>query len=428
MQRRFGDKRPGLRLVAVEDAALPVSMLKADVLAQERKQLPVTEEFILRFVQLGVVSPDEIAKYLGLGAGHVLDAAAAQLAENHLRRRTNGELQLTGQGMEVVRNLVATQPVMQHLPVAFDRLTWSVANYSERTLVEKKDAEDSGMTVLPASRSASIGLGDVTPLGMNALLKKERLQILRVHKVSTRKHRFLPVQLLVYGDIGRNELELAVCIDDDLSPNHGMALERANAVSRLGISIGEVEPRPLLDDDLEDLRLTELDRDASELGLRVSTSDVRGVSVFEHADLLAEALETAASRILIVSPWIRRAVVNADFGAKLERRLRAGVEVTIAHGYGSDDSGSDPAALRRLSVLAGRFSNFHFIRLKNTHAKILIFDGNWVSTSFNWLSFKGDPERTYRMEEGTLVTVPDRVEKEYRRYIELVNDQNAGQS
>jgi hypothetical protein len=88
--------------------------------------------------------------------------------------------------------------------------------------------------------------------------------------------------------------------------------------------------------------------------------------------------------------------VTTGFLAKLERRLKANVTVTIAHGYGNDESGSHANALKRLSNLANRYKRqFSFVRMKNTHAQILIFDDRWISTSFNWLSFRGDPERTY---------------------------------
>ena len=61
------------------------------------------------------------------------------------------------------------------------------------------------------------------------------------------------------------------------------------------------------------------------------------------------------------------------------------------------------------------------VRLQNTHAKILIFDGLWITTSFNWLSFKGDPNRTYRMEEGTLVQIQSEVDKAYRQYVDVLH-------
>ncbi|MDQ0825587.1 hypothetical protein QFZ60_001760 [Arthrobacter sp. B2I5] len=431
LKRRFGDARPGLQLVAVEDAAIPVTVLRADVLAQEKKDLPITEAFTLRFVDLGVDTPAEIAAYLGLDPVHVLEASAAQLSENHLRRRDNGgRLALTPIGTEVVRNLAATQPVLKQLPITYDRLTWSLADYQERALIEKKEAQERGMIILPAARNAHIGIDDVTPSGFNALFKGDRLQVLRIHKVAVKKHRYLPVQMLVYADQDRQELELAICIDDELAVAHGLALDGIEAVNRLGLTLGKADPRPILDAELEGQRTTNTAVDPGEelepthpVPSGGSTSLVRSVSVFEHADLLSEALSTAKRRLLIIAPWIKKAVVTTEFVTKLEQRLRAGVTVTIAHGYGDDDSGSDEYALNRLKNLASRYDKFTFVRVKNTHAKILIFDDIWVSTSFNWLSFRGDSDRTYRMEEGTLVSITTRVEKEYQRYLELIEDQ-----
>jgi hypothetical protein len=376
----------------------------------------------------------DIAAYLGLDTVHILDAAAEQLGENHLRRVGLGDrLALTSSGAEVATTLAATKPVLKQLPVAFDRLTWSLADYPERALISKKEAQERDMTLLPASRNARIGLDDVTPAEFNRLLKaggQSRLQVLRIHKVVVQKHRYLPVQLLIYGDDSRRELELAVCVEDDLATDHGLALDRIGAVERLGLKFEAADPRPVLDDDLESQRALADERvdarDRHEGGEPVGsgvTSLVRSVSVFEHADLLSEALESAKQRLLIISPWVRSAVVTTDFIAKLEKRLRAKVEVTIAYGIGNDDSGSDEGALRRLRNLAGRYENFTFERLANTHAKILIFDDHWVSTSFNWLSFRGDPNRTYRMEEGTLVIIPHEVDEQYSRYRELIATQ-----
>lgn len=433
LERRFGNLRPGLQLVAVEEVALPVTVVLAEVLAQEKKKLPIAEEFVLRFVGAGVDTPAKIAAYLGLEIPHVIDSAAVQLAENHLRRNGEDRLELTEKGKEVVRVLVTTQPVIRELPVAFDRLTWSPANIPERALLEKREAEEAGMTILPASRNAMIGLGDVTPAGMNSLFQDERLQVLRVHRVTSRKHRYLPVQLLVYGDPSRGELELALCVDDDLSSRHGMALQQMRAVEKLGLSIGEAEPRPVLDADLERLRTSEVPgaaaapqanpRTPAAISNYVATSEVRSIGVFEHADLLSQALDSAQSRLLIMSPWVRGKVVNSTFRTKLQKRLAAGVSVTIAHGIGDDDKGSDLWALESLERIAARFPNFDLARLRNTHAKILIFDDFWINTSFNWLSFKGDPDRTYRMEEGTLVTIPQRVDKEYEGYLRLIDEQ-----
>jgi hypothetical protein len=151
---------------------------------------------------------------------------------------------------------------------------------------------------------------------------------------------------------------------------------------------------------------------------------VRGVGVFEHRLLLEQALNTARRRLLLISPWVKLGVVDTAFIGRLEQRLRAGCVVHLAHGYGDDDSGSDSKALDRLANLQRRYKDtFHLVRLSNTHAKILIFDDTWISTSFNWLSFRGDPDRTYRMEEGTLVRIPEEVTSQYNRYLGLLEEQ-----
>lgn len=444
LRRRFGGARPGLQLIAIEDAAIPVTMIRADTLAQERTELPVTEAFALRFVNLGADTPAEIADYLGLDTEHVLDAVAAQIADSHLYRTHGGEhLALSKTGSDAVTTLAATRPILKQLPLAFDRLTWRMADYSERNLITKKEAQDLGMTILPAARHARIGIDDVTPSEFNRLLRKsnnDRVQVLRIHKVVTRRHLYLPVQLLIFGDESRRELELAVLLDDELVPDHGVALERIGAVEQLGLKIEPAEPRPVLDGELEEQRsvasypdtgpeaedesaLADVIPERQDSPGVSATSLVRSVSVFEHADLLAQALATAKRRLLIISPWIRGAVVNTEFISKLEQRLRANVDVTIAHGIGDDDTGSDERALRKLKNLADRYDNFEFARLSNTHAKILIFDDIWVSTSFNWLSFRGDPDRTYRMEEGTLVAIPAKVQQQYEQYQAMVRDQ-----
>jgi len=53
--------------------------------------------------------------------------------------------------------------------------------------------------------------------------------------------------------------------------------------------------------------------------------------------------------------------------------------------------------------------------LGNTHAKVLIKDSEFAAiTSFNWLSFKGDPHRTFRDEQGTLLQVSELVDGKFR--------------
>jgi hypothetical protein len=429
------------------DAAVPVTILRVDVLAQERKPLPLLDEFILRFVHAEVRDVDEIAALLGLQREQVVSTVADQISSNNLTRSWDGHLHLTAVGLEAARNLAAVQPVLTQLNVPFDRLVWDAQDYARSSLIKKRDAQEAGLDLLPAKKNARVDLNDLTVERFNELVESRgdrmrQAEVLRIRKIASQNiHLYMPAQLLVYGDVDSGEVELGLCIEGDLRPAHGLELAAADAVLKLGISVAPADPRPTLAPELEEQRVSSEQVDviraageqppASEgpapdsSPKRVDDIAVRSVGVHEHPQLLSQALNGAKKRLLIIAPWVKGAVVTTDFIAAVERRLRAGVEVHIGHGYGPDDSGSDDFALRKLTNLAARYDKLRVVRLQNTHAKILIFDDQWITTSFNWLSFKGDPSRTYRMEEGTLVQIPSEVDKAFQRYVGVLEADGA---
>lgn len=427
--RRFGSIRPGLALVAVEKAALPVTLVKTDVLAQERKAIPLLSEFVLRITAGGLNEPAQIAELCGLDPS-LVDQAIAEQADlgNLTYSATARKLALTTYGRTAVLELESVQPVETEIELPFDRLTWDLADYRPRDLLKRQLAEDEGMLLLPAANTRRISVDDVSVSRMNALLRStgdgaRKLEVLLAKRVRPDVHRYLPVDLLVFAHPDGSEVGFAVLVGDDLSERHSTALEGQGGAAAIGIVSSPNVERPLLSSELEALRTREtIELDESQPEATLATeSGVKSVAVFEHRLLLFKALAEAKTRLLIISPWIKSAVVDVAFLGLLEQRLEQGVTVHIGHGIGKDDRGSDPLALERLQSLSARYAKrFKFVRLPNTHAKILIWDGSWVTTSFNWLSFRGDPNRTYRMEEGTIVTLPGHVDRQYDKYVEFL--------
>jgi len=140
--------------------------------------------------------------------------------------------------------------------------------------------------------------------------------------------------------------------------------------------------------------------------------------VNEHPPLLQDAICTARTRLLIISPWITAEVVDADFLAKVEKLLVKGVEVYIGYGISENETQklkqSDYEAREKLRALLSRYRNLVYTRLGNTHAKVLIKDSEYAAiTSFNWLSFKGDPARKFRDEQGVLLRRPELIEEKF---------------
>jgi hypothetical protein len=111
-------------------------------------------------------------------------------------------------------------------------------------------------------------------------------------------------------------------------------------------------------------------------------------------------------------------VLPKTFVRKLEQLIKNGVSVYIGYGIKEQPTENafppDEAAVKDLQRLADKYPNLTFMRLGNTHAKVLIKDSEFAAiTSFNWLSFKGDPNRTFRDEQGTLLQVSDLVDQKF---------------
>ncbi|WJK40486.1 hypothetical protein O7608_29525 [Solwaraspora sp. WMMA2056] len=436
---RFQGSRPGWDLVAIVDAAIPVTLVSADVLAQDRKKLPPLDEFILRFLAADVVTVEDLTGLLGLPEAIVTDAIAGQLSSDniayrhHLNRKT---LALTGRGRVTARELASVSPVNVELPLIFDRLLWRIRPYDDGQTISRSEAQRDDVVILPELRPHKVATTDITAAEINSILQTDGLaerEVLVVKGVRQRPaKRFMSAKLMVFADASREEVQLAVVVDDELSQEHEMALLSLGGASRIGIKAEPAEPRPLLSDELESLRvpLEEVTRQQAEslsdgqrdeVALPVDMPEVRGIGVFEHPGLLDEALTQASRRVLIVSPWIKRNVVNTSFLGKLEQRLRRNVSVHIAYGIDPGDPECHEDAVRKLSNLAGRYPDrFTFTRLRRTHAKVLIYDDVWITTSFNWLSFQGSADRTYRMEEGTLVRSKELVDENYQKYLSLI--------
>lgn len=63
--RRHSEAHPGYHLIAAVEAAIPFSLLSLDAVVQERKALPLVDEFVLRLCVRELDTISEIAGVLG---------------------------------------------------------------------------------------------------------------------------------------------------------------------------------------------------------------------------------------------------------------------------------------------------------------------------------------------------------------------------
>jgi hypothetical protein len=451
---RFAFARPGYVLVDYGLVGLPYWRTRVRASVQARKPVGPLREFVLRAADADVTAQEEISHLLGLDAGVVLVTVAELVGEGLARLGPGETVQITESGRSMLDDLFELVIEERELTVFFDGLLRTPVGYIGDS-AEPRDLKSEAIHEIPPSpaRGPDVdAIRDHLPR-IQALLARtyppheELADILAIKAVDRRERVFKRAIALVYREQHGQDSQVAFAIDGELSSVHEQAFATAGLLKKLGIGKSGIVPaRRLAEDVLPRPVVAQLDEDAANLlqaevrqaqeqvssDGEVSTLDeaqaaldslpVRPIATYEHPQYLKDALGQAKSRLLIISPWVRAAVVDHEFAKALEAALDRGVDVRIGWGISQDERAgpdADPRALARLETLAKGYPNLALRRLGDTHAKVLICDRRFVIvTSFNWLSFRGDPKRTFRDEQGTLVTLPEYVDAEYEKFVQ----------
>ena len=155
-------------------------------------------------------------------------------------------------------------------------------------------------------------------------------------------------------------------------------------------------------------------------------TETQTLSVWETQEKFAEALKTVKSKILIESPWIKRASLR--YINSIQKALQNSVNVIILYGIESNDE-HDYGTIEKLRNLKGKFQkNFHLIHLPThfkeqenykmtgTHRKLIIKDNDYyIQGSFNFLSFNKEKGQKIANEESILI--PNNVESKWKKVL-----------
>lgn len=193
--------------------------------------------------------------------------------------------------------------------------------------------------------------------------------------------------------------------------------ETAVIIAEAGADRAEIQPATTRMQ-LEAVRaeLAELRRQYEEVSARLAS--VRRIEVHEHRPLLVKAIEESRSRVIVIAPWLRDLAMS-DLLKPIRKALERPVHIYIGWGYPDDAKNPVKAELnesmrRELERMAKERhpGKLHVTRLGDTHEKVLLSDRKFmVITSFNWLSFRGDPKRPLRQETGLYLEIPEKIDE-----------------
>lgn len=144
-------------------------------------------------------------------------------------------------------------------------------------------------------------------------------------------------------------------------------------------------------------------------------AQIETLSIWETKAKFIEAIQNSKEKLLIESPWIKRAALN--YIPELETALKRKVNIMVLYGIEGNDE-HDFKAIREMERLVQNYKNFKLIHLpthfestgnKNmvgSHKKLVLKDNEYyIHGSFNFLSFNKNEGQKVANEETLLISL-----------------------
>jgi len=466
------DNRDGFKMVDYEVVGLPVWRLGLILQNLEETSIAATEEFALRLIKEGFNSVDDIGALLGLDR-EVVKSVAGDLVGMDAVVVQDGKLTLTKMGEDLRRTALLTKPSENVVQIHYDAILKRPEVFRPYQLFTPRELKEEGsMQINPRPNRrpepGELGREDVEAYINEAVKGARSTRVIRIKDVTSRRVLYQKAIMLVFKANYGDDVQVGFVIDRRLSEEHEIEFAKSDGLRRMGIGeavrerglrpeeslLGKADARRLDQEarmsakDASDLKieLSEIKEkiqekeeqnteEGADVGNDAAAKVIRGlmseknslekrlneirvhqVSVYEHPDYLRNAFETAENRILVISPWITRAVVDKRFIDLIRGRLKSGVDIFIGYGLDEREDESPIATSAEMDLIEESKQNKGLCmrRLGDTHAKVLIKDDEYmITTSFNWLSFRGNPNRRFREEWGTFIGIREMIDKQF---------------
>lgn len=462
----------GYDLVKYFEAACPIYKIELRFTMQKKKPLSILQEFILKFLKENITSTDAICGFLGINTQVVYNAIAELRANDLLVVDIYREkLKLTDKGRKVLDKASMIVPEELTFSVLMDGLTGEVFIDTKRYYKGNELRDNAMIPLKPALERPTIE--DITYEKLNNAIKQYRISngknsffegdLLAINQVEKVYTEYRKVYVLVYYNYDKETIELRAFEKASRRQEYETIILRMQNENLHQInldkktSVDEIKEYPLLNslpkeiieeaqefenkkDDyqkqIDNLKTQIVDyneqinnevvpekdkitatqqvrllkKQLEELKSKQESAN-RILNTYDHRPLFLKALREAQDEVIIVSPWIKRSGVNNEVLGLIDKALQKKVKVVIGYGI-SDEQDSDPKILKQLENLRKKkYGNYlTLIALNNTHEKVLICDDTFlVITSFNWLSFRGDPKFGFRQETGYYTEIKEAI-------------------
>lgn len=452
---------PNSTLVKYYEAGIPQWHMEAILTMLKPKKLSVLQEFILKFISSGIDDVSDICNFLGVNKTAVNNAVAV-LQKNNLITVDifYSKLKLTDKGEKALKEAATIVPEDIEYALYVDGLLGNVY-LDTRKLYTSKELRS--FEIKPINTTVEKPTLDslvyeevkraINLFKKNHAYEQDKLEgdLQEISRVAKTYVEYKKVSVLVFMNKSE-DIEFQVFDGTTRNDDYSIALQKqynnnsrvldfdSNFISKAeeNNSLISVLPQEIIesaksfsykdstlereisnlttqldaikknDDDNDEQqkesateRIRFLEKKIDEMKNERKGAD-RILSTYDHRPLLLDALDNAQNMVVIVSPWIKSGGLNNEILGRIERALQRSTRVIIGYGI-SEKEDSDRWILQRLTDIQKKKygDKLLLVKLSNTHEKVLIKDNEYmVITSFNWLSFKGDPNKGFRQETG----------------------------
>lgn len=463
---------PNSTLVKYYEAGIPQWHIEAILTMLKSKKLSVLQEFILKFISSGIDDISDICKFLGVNRTAINNAVAV-LQKNSLITVDifYSKLKLTDKGEKDLKEATTIIPEDIEYALYVDGLLGNVY-LDTRKLYTPKELRSFGIksinTTVEKPTLDSLTYEEVKRainlFKKNHAYERDKLEgnLQEISCITKTYVEYKKVNVLVFMNKSE-DIEFQVFDGTTRNDDYSIAIQKqynnnsrvldfdSNDISEVkeDNSLISVLPKEIIesaksfsykdstlareisnlttqldaiknDDDGNDEQQKEsatekirfLEKKIEEMKNERKSSD-RILSTYDHRPLLLDALENAQNTVVIVSPWIKSGGLNNEILGCIEKALQRNTRVIIGYGISKKED-SDRWILKRLADIQKKKhgNKLLLVKLSNTHEKVLIKDNEYmVITSFNWLSFKGDPNKGFRQETGYYTESKDAIKQ-----------------
>lgn len=455
---------PGYLLAKYFKAAFPVYKIILNITVQKRKEISIIQEFCLKFLNIDIRDINEISGFLGTDRAIIENAILELKENDLITLRITENkniINITDKGKKCLLDMALITPESISIPIYIDGLTGQLQTVNQR-LVTSESLKNMGVhfinKYIDTPTLSDINFNDLLKVIKHQ--KKERPEeafegdLLAINDIEKCYINYKEMNVLVFMEIDNNEIDLKVFDRSDrvieyeniilrmereglrqIKTDYNTSFEEttdllANRIPNEIIesakeyeaNIGRLTNRKVVIEEIIEqqegiLTINDIHDDDKfsashkirDLGYELEEAKKqlyagnRILNTYDHRPLLEEAIDKASKLVIIVSPWIKNDAFDYELEMKIDRALQRKVNIVIGYGISDKEDNEQKRNVDRLKEIQKRKhgQRLLLIKLANTHEKVLICDEKYVViTSFNWLSFKGDPKRGFRQETG----------------------------